>query len=86
MPLVEDEFEIRLTLDKEGGEDAHVDIALVVHSQDKSVRGMILAEVRMRLVEAFDSRAVEWICDDEREDLEHPLKNGLIVCATLCRD
>ena len=72
LPLNGDGYSLRLTLDGENGEPAHVDIALIVLETDRSARTAIKAEAGLAIAEAFGA-AVEYICCDDHGDDHHPL-------------
>jgi hypothetical protein len=68
-----DKYSVTLTLDGEGGEAAHVDLALRVESDGKNERATIKAEVALALAEVFGP-AVSHICECDLENERHPLK------------
>lgn len=70
--MIGDKFRITLNLDGEGGQAAHVDIALIVDSDSRSERTAIKVEAGMTLAEAFGS-PVPHICDVDADNPRHPL-------------
>lgn len=72
LPVFGDGYSLRLILDGENGEPAHVDIALVVHEKDRSARATIKVDAGLAIAEAFGA-AVEHICSSDAGDAHHPL-------------
>lgn len=69
-----EKFRVDLTLDGEGGEAAHIDIALSVKSDSRSERATIKTEVALVLAEVFGP-AVPHVCVIDRDDARHPLRS-----------
>ncbi|MNY43780.1 hypothetical protein D3C86_1787620 [compost metagenome] len=67
-----DNYRVVLTLDGEGGEAAHVDIALHVEAKTKNARATIKSEAGMALAEAF-GLPVEHKCEEDCDNDRHPL-------------
>ena len=72
LQLQGDGYEVKLSLDNEGGEPAHVDIALFVTGKSKSERATIKADAGLTLAEVFGP-AEEHICEADANDQNHPL-------------
>ena len=72
LPLNGDGYSLRLTLDCENGEPAHVDIALLVFEDNKSARAAIKADAGLAIADAFGP-AVEYVCSNDHGDNHHPL-------------
>lgn len=66
---------LRIELDNEGDEPAHVDIALTVNVDNKSARNTLKAAVALALAEIFGS-ATPHICADDIFDQNHPLSKN----------
>ncbi|MFE1598150.1 hypothetical protein [Methylobacterium sp. ID0610] len=72
MQLSGDKWEIFLTIAPEDGEESHVDVALMVHSEDRNERATIKTDAGLALAEAFGP-AVEYVCECDHGDEHHPL-------------
>lgn len=68
-----DKYRVTLTLDGEGGEASHVDIALHVDSENRNERATIKIEAGLALAEAFGT-AVTHICNADCDNDRHPLR------------
>ncbi|WP_232494895.1 hypothetical protein [Novosphingobium kaempferiae] len=86
LPLVGDDYEVSLTIDGEGGNPAHVDVALAYKVDTKHLRAHARTKAGLLLAAAF-APAVPHICECANDDDEHPLvKNGLDCLTTAFAD
>jgi hypothetical protein len=69
-----DKYRVTLTLDGEGGEAAHIDIAVWIGGESKNERSTIKVEVGLILAEAFGP-VVSHICAGDVGDERHPLRS-----------
>ena len=72
LQLIGPGYEVTLTMDNEGEEPAHVDIALLVSATSKNERATIRTDAGLSLAEAFGP-AEGYICEVDRGDHQHPL-------------
>ena len=72
LQLCGDQYTVVLDNDGEGAEPAHVDVALVVASSDRSEKATIITEAGLALAEVFGA-ATPHVCYMDVDDTAHPI-------------
>ncbi len=81
LPLVGDTYEVTLTIDGEGGEPSHVDVALHYKVQGTNPRANARTIAGLALAAAFGPPD-PYICAKDQQDDKHPLVREGITCLT----